>query len=66
MTKVVSINGADDLECGWSLGLLHVLAAPLQNVLNVHLLALSQDYNSGQLLFSLEKEKVRLLILRLV
>ena len=66
MTKVVSINGADDLECCWSLGLLHVLAAPLQNVLNVHLLALSQDYNSGQLLFSLEKEKVRLLILSLV
>ena len=58
MTKVVSINLAYDLECGRSLCLLHVLTAPLQNVLNVHLLALSKDDNSGQLLLILEKSRV--------
>ena len=55
MTKVVSIDLAYNLECSWCLCLLHVLTAPLQNILNVHLLALSEDDNSGQLLFSLEK-----------
>ena len=54
MTKVVSIDLAYNLECSWCLCLLHVLTAPLQNILNVHLLALSEDDNSGQLLFSLE------------
>ena len=66
MTKVVSINLAYDLECGGSLCLLHVLTAPLQNVLNVHLLALSKDDNSGQLLFSLEEWKVSLLLFKVL
>ena len=58
MPKVVPINLADNLEGGRSLGLLHVLAAPLQNILNVDLLALSKDDNSGQLLLILEKSRV--------